>query len=175
MLGKMATLQRGHDLPGRLRKKGTFPVVSSSGISGYHSEPKVNGPGVITGRYGTIGKPFYIEIDFWPLNTTLYVKNFHGNLPKFVFYVLHYIPYDIDAEKSAVPGVNRNALHPLHAVRPPIEEQKEIVKHIEKMTKMVNVAIKKVQKQIEKLQEYRTTLISEVVTGKIDVRNEVIP
>ena len=99
MFGKMAQLQRGHDLPDRLREEGDFPIVSSAGISGFHSEPKVKAPGVVTGRYGTIGKPCYVENDFWPLNTTLYVKDFIGNEPKFVFYVLHYLPFDIDAEK----------------------------------------------------------------------------
>ena len=68
-LGDVITLKRGHDLPESQRKDGEVPVVSSSGITGYHNEPKAKPPGVVTGRYGTLGEVFYIEQDYWPLNT----------------------------------------------------------------------------------------------------------
>ena len=71
-----------------MREEGSVPIVSSSGISGYHSVPKVKAPGVVTGRYGTLGEVFYVERDFWPLNTTLWVKDFKGNDPRFVSYLL---------------------------------------------------------------------------------------
>ena len=83
-LGRVATLQRGYDLPNRLRRQGTVPIITSAGVGGSHAESRVAGPGVITGRYGTIGEVFFIEKDFWPLNTTLFVKDFHGNDPLFV-------------------------------------------------------------------------------------------
>jgi type I restriction enzyme S subunit len=67
-LGEVVTLQRGYDLPNRWRRPGAVPIVTSSGIGGTHNEAMVSGPGVVTGRYGTIGKVFYIESDFWPLN-----------------------------------------------------------------------------------------------------------
>lgn len=68
-LGDILTLQRGFDLPERDRQRGNIPIVSSSGISAYHNTAKVSGPGVVTGRYGTLGEVFYVEEDFWPLNT----------------------------------------------------------------------------------------------------------
>src|SRR5437667_451801 len=68
-LGDVLTLKRGHDLPSDSRHDGDVPVVSSSGITGYHSEAKATAPGVITGRYGTIGEVFYLEQAFWPLNS----------------------------------------------------------------------------------------------------------
>lgn len=78
VLGDLIELKRGYDLPSQSRKDGQFPIVSSSGITGYHAEPKVQGPGVVTGRYGTLGEVFYIEENFWPLNTSLYVRDFKG-------------------------------------------------------------------------------------------------
>lgn len=87
-LGEIITLQRGHDLPKRERKEGSVPIVSSSGITGFHNESKSVGPGVVTGRYGTLGEVFYIEQNYWPLNTTLYVRDFKGNDPRFVSYFL---------------------------------------------------------------------------------------
>jgi len=70
-LGEVATLQRGFDLPSRLRRQGDVPVITSSGRGYFHNTAKVPGPGVVTGRYGTIGEVFFVEEDFWPLNTTL--------------------------------------------------------------------------------------------------------
>ncbi len=110
-LGAVATLQRGFDLPTRLRRRGLVPIVSSSGVSGWHDRAMVRGPGVITGRYGTIGEVFLEECDFWPLNTTLWVSDFHGNDVRFVYYLLQRVNFAAHSGKSGVPGVNRNDLH----------------------------------------------------------------
>src|SRR5690554_711467 len=110
-LGEFAELKRGYDLPKREREIGIIPLVSSSGTTDLHSVAKVKGPGVITGRYGTIGQVFYVEEDFWPLNTTLYVQNFKNNNPLFVYYLLKTISYEDYSDKAAVPGINRNHLH----------------------------------------------------------------
>ena len=125
-LGSVVTFQRGFDLPSQKRKPGAVPIVSSSGISGYHSEVGVKGPGVVTGRYGTIGQVFLIEEDYWPLNTTLWVKDFHGNDPQFIAYLLRTIDFHSCSDKSSVPGVNRNDLHQLEVSTPPLPEQKRI-------------------------------------------------
>jgi type I restriction enzyme, S subunit len=111
LLGDFITLKRGYDLPNNDRKDGVVPVVSSSGVTGIHSEPKVKGPGVVTGRYGTLGEVFFIEQDFWPLNTALYVQDFKGNNPRFVSYFLRKELMGLLSDKAAVPGVNRNDLH----------------------------------------------------------------
>jgi len=78
-LGEFLTLKRGYDLPSAQRKEGAIPIVSSSGITGRHSTAKVDGPGVVTGRYGTLGEVFFVDEDYWPLNTALYVQDFKGN------------------------------------------------------------------------------------------------
>ena len=70
-LGEVIELKRGYDLPQRERAPGSIPLVSSSGVTDYHAEAKVRGPGVVTGRYGTLGQVFFVPDDFWPLNTTL--------------------------------------------------------------------------------------------------------
>ena len=112
-LGDVVTLKRGHDLPEAVRHDGEIPVVSSSGITGHHNEAKAKGPGVITGRYGTLGEVFYVEQDYWPLNTALYVIDFKGNHPRFVAYFLQNVLRNHQSDKAAVPGVNRNVLHEL--------------------------------------------------------------
>ncbi|SRR5260221_120568 len=125
-LGDILTLQRGFDLPERNRQEGNVPIVSSSGISGYHNVAKVYGPGVVTGRYGTLGEVFYIKEDFWPLNTTLYVRDFKGNDPLFLSYFLRTLNLAHQNTAGAVPGLNRNALHLLSVSIPPPPTQGKI-------------------------------------------------
>lgn len=120
-LGEIITLKRGYDLPSSKRKAGLIPVVSSSGISGVHNISKVTGPGVVTGRYGTLGQVYYINQDFWPLNTSLYVQDFKGNNPRFISYFLEHVLSNTMSEKAAVPGVNRNDLHAKNVSFPGVE------------------------------------------------------
>jgi type I restriction enzyme, S subunit len=87
-LGDLITLQRGNDLPKSQRSDGPFPVVGSNGIVGYHSEFIAKGPGVLVGRSGSVGKVTWVEGDYWPLNTSLWIKDFHGNDPLFIYFLL---------------------------------------------------------------------------------------
>ncbi len=126
-LGDVVTLKRGHDLPDQQRQPGDVPVVSSSGITGHHNEARAQAPGVITGRYGTLGEVFYLEEDYWPLNTALYVTDFKGNQPRFVAYFLEEVLSTYQSDKAAVPGVNRNVLHELRVNCPDGETQGRII------------------------------------------------
>jgi type I restriction enzyme S subunit len=170
-LWTVAYLQRGHDLPSQDRIQGEVPVVSSSGVSAYHAEAKAKGPGVVTGRYGTIGEVFYIEQDYWPLNTALYVRDFYGNHPRYIYYLLTILPFDAYSGKSAVPGIDRNDLHPLPVVCPPVAEQSAISAYLDHKNTRIDALIAEIETGIAHLEEYRTTLISAAVTGKIDVRD----
>ncbi|MGI0492934.1 restriction endonuclease subunit S [Alkalinema pantanalense CENA528] len=126
-LGNVIELKRGYDLPQQRRRNGSFPIVSSSGITDFHCEPMVKSPGVVTGRYGTLGEVYYITDDFWPLNTTLYVKDFKGNHPRFIAYFLKSLDFSAYSDKAAVPGLNRNHLHTAQIKFPPtLYEQKAI-------------------------------------------------
>jgi type I restriction enzyme S subunit len=125
-LGDVVELQRGFDLPSRERRPGRVPIVSSGGVSGTHVEARVQPPGVITGRYGTLGGVFYLDEPFWPLNTTLFVKDFKGNDPLFVSYLLRTVDFLSYSDKAAVPGINRNHLHEAHVFIPSLQQQRRI-------------------------------------------------
>lgn len=125
-LGNFITLKRGFDLPQQKRETGRVPVFSSSGITGVHSQAMVKAPGVITGRCGTIGEVFFSAEDFWPLNTTLFVEDFHGNDEKFIYYFLKTIPWSAFTATSAVPGINRNTVHKETVRLPELQTQKKI-------------------------------------------------
>jgi type I restriction enzyme S subunit len=111
-LGDFLTLQRGFDLPINNRKIGSVPVVASNGITGTHNEIKVKSPGVVIGRSGSIGGAQFITQDFWPLNTTLWVKNFKENEPRFAYYLLSNMDLSRFNAGSGVPSLNRNHIHP---------------------------------------------------------------
>lgn len=125
-LGEAIELKRGYDLPSRDRRDGPYPIVSSSGVSGYHADAKAKAPGVVTGRYGTLGEVHYITQDYWPLNTSLYVRDFKGNDPRFISYFLRSLDFIAYSDKAAVPGLNRNDLHTAMVHLPPINEQRAI-------------------------------------------------
>jgi type I restriction enzyme, S subunit len=129
-LGDVIELKRGYDLPRQGRRAGTIPIVSSSGVSGYHSDSKVRGPGVVTGRYGTLGEVFYVSEDFWPLNTTLYVTDFKGNDPRFISYFLRSVDFLAYSDKAAVPGINRNHLHQARVHYPSDHKEQRAIAHI---------------------------------------------
>ena len=103
-LGETITLKRGYDLPTRLRRNGPFPIVSSSGVTGSHDVAKAHPPGVITGRYGTLGVVWYVDEPYWPLNTTLYVQDFKDNHERFVAYLLESLDLGMLVASAAVPG-----------------------------------------------------------------------
>lgn len=113
-LGNILELQRGYDLPTSKRTDGEVPIISSSGYSGYHNEYKCEGENVVTGRYGTIGEVYYHSGKCWPLNTALFVKDFKGNIPKYVYYLLKNAlsVYRVSGnDKSTVPGIDRKVIH----------------------------------------------------------------
>ena len=112
-LGDLINLKRGYDLPENQRREGPYPVISSAGITGYHDDYMVEGVGVVTGRYGTLGEMYYVDGKYWPHNTALYVTTFKGNDPKYIYYLLSCLGRIRTSDKSAVPGVNRNELHEL--------------------------------------------------------------
>lgn len=125
-LGEVLTLQRGFDLPINDRIEGPYLVVASTGIVGHHSSAMVKGPGIVIGRSGSLGGGQYINEDFWPLNTTLWVKDFKGNDPLFCYYLLKSIDFTKYNVGSGVPTLNRNHIHPLPVTVPDIPEQRAI-------------------------------------------------
>ncbi|TOP57369.1 restriction endonuclease subunit S, partial [Vibrio parahaemolyticus] len=131
-LKDIATLKRGYDLPTKNRVEGDVPIYAANGINGSHNEVKIKGPGVITGRSGTIGKVHFTEQDYWPLNTSLYVTDFHGNDPKWVFYMLRAFQLERYVEGAGVPTLNRNLVHDELVPLPPLAEQKRIAAILDK-------------------------------------------
>ncbi len=137
--------------------------MTSSGIEEFHSEAKVSGPGVVTGRYGTIGAVFLVQQDFWPLNTTLYVRDFHGNDVRFVSYLLRTIDYASHSGKSGVPGVNRNDLHELSVSLPSSNAEQEAIAGA---LSDADALIESLTLLLDKKRQIRKGAMQELLTGQ---------
>jgi type I restriction enzyme S subunit len=125
-LDEIVALQRGFDLAADLRTPGKIPVVGASGVLGWHDKAKVAGPGVTLGRAGAMGKATYVSQDYWPLNTTLFVTDFFGNDPLFVYYLLHGMDFTPYNSGGVQPMLNRNYIKDLRVAIPELSEQRAI-------------------------------------------------
>ncbi len=167
-LGQVCTLQRGFDLPKQLRLEGSYPLVSSSGVIDSHIEAKVKGPGIATGRSGSIGNVFYIDQDFWPLNTVLYVKDFHGNDVQFIYHLLKQFDLQKYAGGTGVPTLNRNNVHDVKVGIPTlINSQKKIVVELNKL-KVETQRLETIYRQkIAALKELKQSILQKAFTGEL--------
>lgn len=164
-LGSILTLKRGYDLPEGQRIPGEVPVMSSAGASGFHNQHKALSPGVVTGRYGTLGQVYYVERDYWPLNTALYVVDFQNTQPIMAFHLLRTLLKGFITEKAAVPGVDRNVLHALPVIWPPPNLQKDFVDVVSDCHGQVRA----LREMNAKLAQARDLLLPRLINGVIAV------
>ena len=125
---------------------GPYPVVMSNGIGGWHSKYMVKGPGVVTGRSGTIGSLHYIEQNFWPHNTSLWVTSFNGNEPRFIYWLYASIGLERFGSGSGVPTLNRNDVHDLRVGFPcDVAEQRRIGTFFSRLDSLITLHQRKRQ------------------------------
>ena len=125
-LDEVVTLQRGFDLPHSHRVAGEVPVISAGMTEGSHNVATVQGPGFAIGRATNLGRPTWSDIDFWPLNTTLFARDFHGNEPKFLFHLFESLDLSGFDSGSVQPMLNRNYIGQIKVLVPPLREQRAI-------------------------------------------------
>jgi len=162
-IGSFAPLQRGFDLPNRERIDGEYPVVYSNGVMNYHHKYQITGPGVVTGRSGTIGKVHYVEKDYWPHNTALWVKEFNNASPKFVYYLYSYIGFERFSSGSGVPTLNRNDAHSF-TINVPAKKDEQTA--IASALSDVDALLTELEKLIAKKQAIKTAAMQQLLTGK---------
>ncbi len=158
-------LQRGFDLPKKKRVDGSFPIYASTGVTGTHNEPKVKGPGVLTGRSGSLGTVIYVEEDFWPLNTTLWVKEFKKASAYWGFYLLSHQDLKGLDGGAAVPTLNRNYVHALQIVIPP----RILMDVFDQNVGPIFALKRKLSQKIEILRQTRDLLLPKLISGEIDM------
>ncbi|MGV8110320.1 restriction endonuclease subunit S [Methanospirillum sp.] len=128
--GKLQDLvffQRGFDITKADQKEGDIPVISSSGVTSYHNEAKVGGPGIIIGRKGSLGTVHYSEGPYWPHDTTLWSKDIKGNNPRYIYYFLKTLGLERFDVGNSNPTLNRNHIHDMVIKIPSKDIQQNIV------------------------------------------------
>lgn len=166
-LDDVLVLQRGFDLPATQRVDGQFSVVAASGPSGTHNEYMVKGPGVTTGRSGVLGKVFYVHDDFWPLNTSLWVKEFRHSKPAYAFYSLQGLDFGIFNAGSAVPTLNRNHVHNLPTLMPPLA----LIDRFEAIAVSLLRRQKLNDNESRTLAAQRDTLLPKLLSGELRIKD----
>ena len=164
-LDDVLVLQRGFDLPKGVRVEGSVPIVAATGITGFHNEAKAKGPGVVTGRSGTIGEVLYIQEDFWPLNTSLWIKEFPNSEPLYAYFLLSSIDLKQFNSGAAVPTLNRNDIHGVKVLVPP----RNLQKHFQEITGIMFSQSRTLTLQTQNLRRTRDLLLPRLLSGQINV------
>lgn len=161
-------LQRGHDLPLANIVDGEYPVVTSSGVKGYHNKYKANGPCLTTGRSGSVGNINFIEVEkYWPHNTVLFVKDFCGNFPKFVYYFFNQFNFKSFSASTAVPTLDRKQLYNELVLKPPFEEQQLIVQEIESRLSVADKMEESISQSLQQAEALRQSILKKAFEGRL--------
>jgi type I restriction enzyme S subunit len=143
------------------RKGGSVVVYGSGGFGGYHDKTLVEGPCIIVGRKGNVGKVFWVDQDCWPIDTVFYVKS---EFSKFYLYynLLHQTFFNSDA---AVPGLNRESAYCNKIILPSAElvtQFNEFIKPIFKQRYLISKANNNLKLQ-------RDMLLPKLISGQIEL------
>ena len=160
-----AVLQRGFDLPTQARQEGLVPIYGSTGINGYHDKAKVTGPGVMTGRSGTLGEVHYVDEDYWPLNTALWVKEFKRITPLFALFLMRQMDLKQYNGGVSVPTLDRKTVHKAEILVP----SKSLLDAFDEFAADVFAQIKNLNTQNKKLRAARDLLLPRLMSGEIAV------
>lgn len=166
-VGEQLMLQRGFDITKDEQSKGEVPVVSSGGIRSFHDKAMVKAPGVVISRKGTLGKAFYLETDFWPHDTTLWVKDFKGNEPRFVYHFFTGLDVKRLDSGAANPALNRNQVHPIEVEWPPISRQKAIVATLDALSAETQRLVSIYERKLAALEALKKSLLDQAFSGKL--------
>ncbi len=162
-LEDLLVLQRGFDLPAAERQPGDYPIIAASGPAGAHHTSMAKAPGVVTGRSGVLGKVFLELDDYWPLNTTLWVKDFRAASPCYAYEVLRLLDFASFNAGSAVPTLNRNHVHSLPYLIPP----RECIDAYEEFAMSLHVRVRVNQQQTQTLAAIRDNLLPRLISGQL--------
>lgn len=164
-INEILTFHRGYDLTKNEMKAGRYPVVGSTTVIGYHNEFKIKGPGIVTGRSGSLGKYQFIWDNFWPHNTSLYISDYKDHNIFFVYSLLQTVDFASLNNGGAIPTLNRNVLSNIEVIEPTDELQEMFAKIAEPQYQK----IKNLEKQNDRLKTVRDLLLPKFMSGEVEV------
>ena len=165
-LGNICELAYGKGLKSENRIQGEYPVVGSNGIVDTHNEYLVEGPGIVIGRKGTIGEVVWIQQNFFPIDTTFFIRDELGvNDLYFHYFLLKQQDFKKIGSDSAVPGLNKNEAHNNQVIIP----VKAVVTQFNKLAQPIFDNIFTLTQQSAILTVIRNTLLPKLMSGEIEV------
>ena len=164
-VNSILTFHRGYDLTHKEFVDGPFPVVGSTSIIGYHNRFKIEGPGIVTGRSGSLGVYQLIWDNYWPHNTSLYVSDFKGHNVFYIYCLLKTVDFTTLNSGGAIPSLNRNTLSSISVIEPPMGLQTMFSEKVMPMFKRQRL----LQSQVRLLTEARDRLLPKLMSGEISV------
>ncbi|WP_138437389.1 restriction endonuclease subunit S [Marinobacter shengliensis] len=166
-LGSVIELTYGKSLPAKVRDGISFPVFGSNGEVGKHSLPLVTKPGLIVGRKGSFGEVHISEEPFFPIDTTYYVDNFHGQPIRYWFYQLRFLPLNQLNRATAIPGLNREDAYAQEITLPPLAEQKVIADKLDTLLAQVENTKARLERIPKILKRFRQSVLAAAVSGRL--------
>lgn len=164
-INEILTFHRGYDLTKNEMEAGRYPVVGSTTVIGYHNEFKIKGPGIVTGRSGSLGKYQFIWDDFWPHNTSLYISDYKDHNIFFVYSLLQTVDFTSLNNGGAIPTLNRNVLSNVEVIEP----EKKLQDMFAKIVEPHYQKIKNLEKQNDRLKTARGLLLPKLMSGEVKV------
>lgn len=164
-INEILTFHRGYDLTKNEMKAGRYPVVGSTTVIGYHNEFKIKGPGIVTGRSGSLGKYQFIWDNFWPHNTSLYISDYKDHNIFFVYSLLQTVDFASLNNGGAIPTLNRNVLSNIEVIEPTDELQEMFAT----ITEAQYRKIRNLEKQNDRLKTARDLLLPKFMSGEVEV------
>lgn len=161
-LGEIISLEYGKGLTEWVRTKGDIPVYGSGGLVGTHNTKLVEGPGIIVGRKGSIGAVVWSDSDFWPIDTTYYVRLRQNEELRYIYFLLQTLKLNFLNKASGVPGLNRNDVYQITVKLPPFNIQRQIIERLDAIRKLQELN----DEEIEKAEELHKSLINEEIKSK---------
>lgn len=167
VLEQLIDLKYGKALKQEHRSGSGYPVVASSGIVGFHKDYLVQAPGIVIGRKGTLGKVYFMEDNFYPIDTSYFIQSkTSGSNLIFEYYLLKSLDFANMNSDSAVPGLNRNIALSTQIQIPP----KELILNFNETAQPWFSKIHSNTKQIQTLENLRDTLLPKLMSGEVRVQ-----
>lgn len=164
-------LQRGFDLPNGNRVPGDVPVYGSTGVNGYHNVANVSGPGVVIGRSGTLGAVHYVAQNFWPLNTSLWVKEFRAVSPLLAYFMLSELGLEQFNSGASVPTLDRKVVHQIPVLIP----ERSVISAFDRRVQPLFDQIQILRKSNDGIARARDLLLPKLMSGQLDVSGIPLP
>lgn len=170
-LRDVLTLEYGKSLPNNNRSGEGYPVYGSNGIVGYHKDFLVKGPGIVVGRKGSNGEVTWSNNNFFPIDTSYYVKLKRKDDLKFIYYLLQTLDLKKYNRSTAIPGLNREDAYNIEVSIPSEEIQKLVVKKINELFELANSIEAKYLLLKDIIEKLPNQILTKAFSGELVAQN----